>query len=49
MAGEVGLDAVALCYAFLESGHSGQPTPFEDVAGDTVNGYQREVNEHAGI
>ena len=49
MAGQVGLDAVALCYAFLESGHSGQPTPFEDVAGDTVNGYQREVNEHAGI
>jgi predicted dehydrogenase len=49
MSGQVGLDAVALCYAFLESGHSGQPAPFADVSCDRVNAYQREVNEHAGI
>ena len=49
MSGQVGLDAVALCYAFLESGHAGQPAPFADVACDRVNAYQREVNEYAGI
>ncbi len=49
MSGQVGLDAVALCYALLESGHAGQRTLFADVAGDRVNAYQREVNEHAGI
>ena len=43
------LDAVALTYAFLESGHIRQPVSFKDVAADRVNGYQAEINEAAGL
>ena len=44
-----GLDAVALVYAILESGHLGQRVKFEDVALDRVNDYQFEVNAAAGL
>ena len=44
-----GLDAVALVYAILESGHLGQRVQFEDVALDRVNDYQLEVNAAAGL
>lgn len=47
--GQVGLDAVALTYAFLESGHIRQPVSFNDVAEDRVNAYQAEINEAAGL
>ncbi len=47
--GQVGLDAVALTYAFLESGAAGEPVSFADVAADRVNGYQREVNAAFGL
>ncbi len=47
--GQVGLDAVALTYAFLESGHIRQPVSFIDVAEDRVNAYQSEINEVVGL
>ena len=47
--GQAGLDAVALTYAFLESGQAGQAVSFEDVAADRVNAYQEEINEGAGL
>ena len=47
--GQVGLEAVALVYAILESGHLHQPVSFGDVAADRVNGYQQEINEAAGL
>lgn len=47
--GSVGLDAVALVYAILESGHSSQSVSFQDVVQDRVNEYQREINEYAGL
>ena len=47
--GEVGRDAVALTYAFLESGHVRQPVSFADVVEDRVNAYQQEINESAGL
>ena len=45
----IGLDAVALTYAFLESGHLRQPVSFADVAEDRVNSYQQEINAAAGL
>ena len=47
--GRVGLDAVALTYAFLESGALHQAVAFADVAADRVNTYQQEINEAAGL
>ncbi len=47
--GEVGLKAVALTYAFLESGALREPVAFDDVANDRVNGYQSEINAVAGL
>lgn len=47
--GQVGLDAVALVYAILESGHLGAPVSFADVAADRVNAYQQDANEAAGL
>ena len=47
--GEVGLKAVALVYAMLESGHAQQAVSFVDVVTDRVNGYQQQINEAAGI
>ena len=47
--GQVGLDAVALTYAFLESGYIRQPVSFIDVAEDRVNAYQSEINEVVGL
>jgi predicted dehydrogenase len=47
--GQVGLDAVALTYAFLESGALHQAVTVADVAEDRVNAYQQEINEAAGL
>ena len=47
--GEVGLKAVALTYAFLESGALREPVAFDDVANDRVNDYQSEINAAAGL
>ena len=43
--GQIGLQAVALTYAFLESGLSHQPVCFDDIETDRINFYQREINE----
>ena len=47
--GEEGLDAVALSYSILESGHLIQPVSFDDVRSDRVNAYQQEINEAVGL
>lgn len=47
--GELGLEAVALVYAILESGYLHQPVSFKDVVGDRTNSYQKEINEVAGL
>ena len=47
--GEEGLDAVALSYSILESGHLIQPVSFDDVRSDRVNAYQQEINEAVGM
>jgi predicted dehydrogenase len=47
--GGVGLKAVALTYAFLESGLVNKPVSLKDVAEDKVNAYQREINESIGL
>ncbi len=47
--GEVGLKALALSYAVLESGFLGQPVSFKAVVEDKVNAYQEEINRHAGL
>ena len=47
--GAAGLEAVALIYAILESGYSGAPVSFADVAGDRVNAYQQEINNSVGL
>ena len=47
--GRMGLDAVALIYSLLESGHLGQAVSFADVAEDRVNAYQQEINDAAGL
>jgi predicted dehydrogenase len=49
VAGEEGLDAVALSYAILESGHVAQPVSFDDVRSDRVNTYQQQINESVGL
>ena len=46
--GRMGLDAVALIYSLLESGHLGQAVSFADVAEDRVNAYQQEINDARG-
>ena len=43
--GEVGLDAVALSYAILESGYLAKPVLFDDVRHDRISAYQQEINE----
>ena len=47
--GEEGLDAVALSYSILESGHLVQPVSFDDVRGDRVNAYQQSINQAVGL
>ena len=47
--GEVGLNAVALSYAILESGHLRQAVDFDDVVEDRTNAYQREINDSVGL
>ena len=47
--GQIGLDAVALTYAFLESGEINEPVSFADVAADRTNAYQQEINEAFGL
>ena len=47
--GEEGLDAVALSYSILESGHLIQPVSFDDVRGDRVNAYQQSINQAVGL
>ena len=47
--GQVGLDAVALTYAFLESGREQAPVYFTDVVSDRTNGYQQEINDAFGL
>ena len=47
--GEEGLDAVALSYSILESGHVAEPVSFGDVRGDRVNAYQQSINEAASL
>ena len=47
--GKKGLDAVALVYALLESGHLHQAVSFIDVAEDRVTAYQQETNEAVGL
>ena len=49
MTGEEGLDAVALSYAILESGHLVQPVSFDDVRSDRVNAYQQQINQAAKL
>ena len=49
MAGKEGLDAVALSYAILESGHLAQPVSFDDVRSDRVNAYQQPINASVGL
>ena len=43
------LDAVALVYSILESGHSGFPVKFEDVACGKIEEYQKEINMSVGL
>jgi predicted dehydrogenase len=47
--GRVGLNALALTYAFLESGALHQAVTFADVVEDRVNAYQQEINEAVGL
>ena len=47
--GQVGLDAVALTYAFLESGREQAPVYFTDVVSDRTNGYQQEIIDAFGL
>ena len=47
--GRKGLDAMALIYALLESGHLHQAVSFTDVSEDRVNAYQQEINEAVGL
>ena len=49
VSGAVGLNAVALVYAILESGHAQAPVSLDDVLEDRVDAYQREINESAGL
>ena len=49
VAAEEGLDAVALSYAILESGHAAQPVGFDDVRSDRVSAYQQQINEAVGL
>ena len=47
--GSIGLDALALSYAILESGHLEEPVLFDDVRLDRISSYQHEMNEILGI
>lgn len=47
--GTAGLDALALSYAILESGHLEKPVLFDDVRNDRISSYQHEINESLGI
>ncbi len=46
---EIGMKDLALQYAILESGLSGQPVRMSDILEGTADAYQREVDESAGI
>jgi predicted dehydrogenase len=47
--GEIGLTAVALVYAMLESGQARRPVSFADVLEDRVNAYQQVANDYLGL
>ena len=47
--GQLGLNAVALVYAILESGLARRPVGFSEVAEDRLNDYQQAANEHIGL
>ena len=47
--GQIGLNAVALVYAVLESGLAGRPVSFAEVAEDRLNDYQQSANDHIGL
>lgn len=46
---EQGARAVAVSYAMLESGYSGQPVTIEAVLNEQVDAYQRDINEGLGL
>jgi predicted dehydrogenase len=47
--GQIGLDAVALIYAMLESGLAHRPVTFSEIVGDQLNDYQNDANEYMGL
>ena len=47
--GQIGLNAVALIYAMLESGYAHQPIELSDVVSGKCHAYQDEVNQFANI
>ena len=47
--GHVGLEAVALTFAILESGLLREAVSLADVAEDKTNAYQQEINESVGL
>ena len=47
--GQIGLTAVALIYAMLESGHIHQPIALADIVNGKYHAYQDEVNQFAKI
>jgi predicted dehydrogenase len=44
-----GMQALALLYAVLESGHARAPVKFDDVISGSVSEYQKEIDAAAGI
>lgn len=47
--GQIGLDAIALIYAMLESGLAHRPVTFSEIVGDQLNDYQKDANEYMGL
>ena len=47
--GQIGLDAVALVYAILESGLARRPVSFAEIVEDRLNDYQTAANDHIGL
>ena len=47
--GKIGLKAVALSYAILESGYLRKPVDYSDVLEDRISAYQHEINESVGL
>jgi predicted dehydrogenase len=47
--GEIGRLDTALVYALFESGHLKRPVTMDEVVSVSVDGYQREIDEHLGL